>query len=78
MQKILRIEPVTFNEWLYILGLAVPMIIVMEIYKFVSLKTSMSDKVIFDFWLFFAGLGIFLFGMYHLENGLKGLAGKIV
>lgn len=30
----------------------------------------------FDFWLFIAGLGIFLFGMYHLENGLKGLAGK--
>jgi phosphate:Na+ symporter len=30
----------------------------------------------FDFWLFLAGLGIFLFGMYHLENGLKGLAGK--
>jgi len=30
----------------------------------------------FDFWLFIAGLGVFLFGMYHLENGLKGLAGK--
>lgn len=30
----------------------------------------------FNFWLFFAGLGIFLFGMYHLEKGLKGLAGK--
>lgn len=30
----------------------------------------------FDAWLFIAGLGIFLFGMYHLENGLKGLAGK--
>lgn len=30
----------------------------------------------FDYWLFIAGLGIFLFGMYHLENGLKGLAGK--
>jgi phosphate:Na+ symporter len=29
-----------------------------------------------DFWLFIAGLGVFLFGMYHLENGLKGLAGK--
>lgn len=36
----------------------------------------MPDKVIFDFWLFIAGLGIFLFGMYHLENGLKGLAGR--
>jgi phosphate:Na+ symporter len=30
----------------------------------------------FDFWMFFAGLGIFLFGMYHLENGLNGLAGN--
>lgn len=30
----------------------------------------------FDFWLFIAGLGTFLFGMYHLETGLKGLAGK--
>jgi len=30
----------------------------------------------FDFWLFIAGLGMFLYGMYHLENGLKGLAGK--
>lgn len=30
----------------------------------------------FDFWMFIAGLGVFLFGMYHLENGLKGLAGR--
>ncbi len=30
----------------------------------------------FDFWMFLAGLGLFLFGMYHLEYGLKGLAGK--
>lgn len=30
----------------------------------------------FDYWMFIAGLGIFLFGMYHLERGLKGLAGK--
>ena len=30
----------------------------------------------FDFWLFLAGLGIFLFGMHHLEDGIKGLAGK--
>jgi phosphate:Na+ symporter len=30
----------------------------------------------FDFWLFIAGLGIFLFGMYHLEHELKGIAGK--
>lgn len=30
----------------------------------------------FDYWMFIAGLGVFLFGMYHLESGLKGLAGK--
>jgi phosphate:Na+ symporter len=34
------------------------------------------NDVDFDYWLFIAGLGVFLFGMYHLENGLKGLAGK--
>ncbi len=36
MQKILRVEPVTFNEWLYILALAVPMIFVMEVFKLVN------------------------------------------
>lgn len=30
----------------------------------------------FDFWMFIAGLGIFLFGMRHLEESIKGLAGK--
>ena len=30
----------------------------------------------FDFWMFSAGLGMFLFGMYHLEDGLNGLAGN--
>lgn len=34
MQNMLRIEPITFNEWLYILALAVPMIFVMEIFKY--------------------------------------------
>lgn len=34
------------------------------------------NKLDFDFWMFIAGLGIFLFGMFHLENGLKGLAGN--
>jgi len=33
-------------------------------------------EVAFDYWMFLAGLGIFLFGMYHLEDGVKGLAGK--
>jgi len=36
----------------------------------------MTGEINFDFWLFMAGLGLFLFGMYHLEKGLNGLAGK--
>src|SRR3989339_1415362 len=34
------------------------------------------QKIPFDFWMFLAGLGVFLFGMRHLEDGIKGLAGK--
>lgn len=34
------------------------------------------QNVPFDFWMFLAGLGVFLFGMRHLEEGIKGLAGK--
>ncbi|QED38642.1 Na/Pi cotransporter family protein [Antarcticibacterium arcticum] len=30
----------------------------------------------FEFWMFVAGLGMFLFGMRHLEDSLKALAGK--
>jgi phosphate:Na+ symporter len=30
----------------------------------------------FDFWQFFAGIGVFLWGMYQLELSLKNLAGK--
>lgn len=38
MQDILRTEPISFNEWLYVLALAVPMIFVMEIFKFFRRK----------------------------------------
>lgn len=34
------------------------------------------NKGDFDLWMLIAGLGIFLFGMFHLENGLKGLTGN--
>ncbi len=34
MQDILRIEPITINEWFYVLALAVPMILIMEVFKF--------------------------------------------
>ena len=30
----------------------------------------------FDFWMFLAGLGLFLFGMYHVEKGINGLTGR--
>jgi magnesium-transporting ATPase (P-type) len=36
MQNILRIEPITINEWLYILVLAIPMILAMEVFKLVK------------------------------------------
>lgn len=33
-------------------------------------------NVPFDFWMFMAGLGMFLLGMRNLEDGINGLAGK--
>jgi magnesium-transporting ATPase (P-type) len=36
MQNILRIEPVTYTEWIYILVLAIPLVFVMEAFKFIS------------------------------------------
>ncbi len=35
-QNILRIEPITFREWLYILAFAVPILLVMEVFKFMN------------------------------------------
>lgn len=40
MQNILRMEPVTFDEWIQILVLAVPMIIVMEVFKLINKKSQ--------------------------------------
>ena len=34
MQNILRIEPINLKEWFYILALATPMILVMEVFKY--------------------------------------------
>lgn len=36
--------------------------------------TTSSES--FDFWMFMAGLGLFLFGMYHVEKGINGLTGR--
>ena len=34
------------------------------------------DQVDFDFWKFFAGIGIFLWGIFQLENSIKELGGN--
>jgi hypothetical protein len=38
MQNMFRIEPVTFNEWLYVIVLAVPMVFGIELYKLFNSK----------------------------------------
>lgn len=38
MQNILRIEPVTFTEWFYVLTLAIPILLAMELFKFFHRK----------------------------------------
>jgi magnesium-transporting ATPase (P-type) len=42
MQQILRIEPVSWMEWLTILTLAIPMILVMEIFKYFSRRSVLG------------------------------------
>jgi magnesium-transporting ATPase (P-type) len=42
MQNILRIEPVSFNEWLWVLALAVPTVLVMEVFKLVNRRRNPS------------------------------------
>lgn len=39
MQNILRIEPITFSEWISVLLLAIPVLLVMEIFKFFNAKS---------------------------------------
>lgn len=34
------------------------------------------ETTIFDFWKLLAGIGLFLFGMHHLEDAVKEMAGK--
>lgn len=34
MQNLLRIQPVSFKEWTYVLMLAIPMILIMEVFKY--------------------------------------------
>lgn len=44
MQTILRVEPVTLNEWLYILVLAVPVVVTMELFKLFRKKVFSADN----------------------------------
>jgi magnesium-transporting ATPase (P-type) len=43
MQNILRLEPITVTEWLYVLALAIPMIISLEIFKIISRKRQKNS-----------------------------------
>jgi potassium/sodium efflux P-type ATPase len=45
MQNILRVEPITLTEWAQVLTLAIPIIIVMEIFKFIN-KRKQNGEVI--------------------------------
>jgi magnesium-transporting ATPase (P-type) len=40
MQNILRVEPITLNEWVQVLILAIPMLLVMEVFKFINKKQN--------------------------------------
>ena len=46
MQNILRIEPITISEWFYILLLAVPIILVMELFKLFNAKKDKRAKAV--------------------------------
>jgi len=45
MQRVLKIEPITPTEWLYVLGLALPILISMEVFKFFYRKTQTKNLV---------------------------------
>jgi magnesium-transporting ATPase (P-type) len=45
MQNILRIEPITVNEWFYILVLAVPILLVMEVFKFIKKQKTRDTEI---------------------------------
>jgi magnesium-transporting ATPase (P-type) len=44
MQDILRIEPIHLNEWLFVLGLATPIVLVMEVFKYFHRKNTILTK----------------------------------
>jgi len=45
MQDILRVEPVHITEWVQVLLLALPLLLVMEIFKRVWNKTQSANSV---------------------------------
>src|SRR5690606_25513539 len=56
-------------------GLIFSIFPVFLLYLYTTLPLYMENTG-FDFWMFIAGLGIFLFGMRHLEDNIKALAGR--
>jgi magnesium-transporting ATPase (P-type) len=46
MQTILRVEPISLNEWFYTLLLAVPILLVLEIYKWWDKKFNQKNTLI--------------------------------
>ncbi len=45
MQNVLRIEPITPFEWVEVLILAIPLLIIMEIFKFIKNRVSSDETV---------------------------------
>lgn len=48
MQHILKVEPILIQEWFYTLLLAVPILLVMEIYKWWNRKYNLKDIIIIN------------------------------
>lgn len=48
MQRILKVEPILIQEWFYTLLLAVPILLVMEIYKWWNRKYTLKDIIIIN------------------------------
>lgn len=44
MQKALKIEPITLQEWFYVILLAIPILIAMELFKLYTNRKSESEK----------------------------------
>jgi hypothetical protein len=71
MQSILRIEPVTFNEWAYILALAVPIILVMEVFKYFRRKKINKHLAIASYKFYWGGIVDFKALVFNLALNIS-------